>query len=425
MKNSLSKTISASLAAFLLAPTLAQAGRPPIKGLTKLLTQDVQSAVIKSSALNYNVKKGVEQAISKKVYNVDIARITLPEIHYQEGHNHGVFQCITNENIKVMDAGIVQVKTAPADGLVPLAGQDKTFTVSAGDKILVSPTLPFPMIVSAEKFEKLYTPLEGQKNMFALRKASLSPVDVRLFTRDWQPTPTPGYNHPPMYKKGDVLVSLDDGNLRLVMPREEFVTFFHANGDFADVSAKLFKKWGAQDTLKFLGIPTGKPAFYVEYPVRAKQNDSGDWIVTYADGEQAIFDNEIFAREYAPDYELGTGWYKPTGAPQQFIQIKQGLAIKTSWGETQFLRSGDRLNITNPENIYGINATEFEKAYKPVKEQKTTSNESSNTEAVQNNEPGRSEINAWTSLKAFMEVANQHRPYEPWDFKKESFIPDL
>lgn len=35
------------------------------------------------------------------------------------------------------------------------------------------------------------------------------------------------------------------------------------------------------------------------------------------------------------------------------------------------------------------------------------------------------ELNAFYSFEAFMEVANQHRPYEPSDFVKESFIPDL
>ena len=34
-------------------------------------------------------------------------------------------------------------------------------------------------------------------------------------------------------------------------------------------------------------------------------------------------------------------------------------------------------------------------------------------------------INAYESFEAFMRVVNRHRPYEPSDFKKESFTPDL
>jgi len=47
------------------------------------------------------------------------------------------------------------------------------------------------------------------------------------------------------------------------------------------------------------------------------------------------------------------------------------------------------------------------------------------TKTEKHEETKKSEINALRSLEAFMEVANQHRPYEPWDFKKESYIPDL
>ena len=35
------------------------------------------------------------------------------------------------------------------------------------------------------------------------------------------------------------------------------------------------------------------------------------------------------------------------------------------------------------------------------------------------------ELNAFYSFEAFMEVANQHRPYEPSDFVKEYYLPDF
>jgi len=34
-------------------------------------------------------------------------------------------------------------------------------------------------------------------------------------------------------------------------------------------------------------------------------------------------------------------------------------------------------------------------------------------------------INAFNSLEAFMSVANQHRPYEPSDFVKEYYLPNI
>ena len=47
------------------------------------------------------------------------------------------------------------------------------------------------------------------------------------------------------------------------------------------------------------------------------------------------------------------------------------------------------------------------------------------TKTENNEETKKSEINALRSLEAFMEVANQHRPYEPSDFVKEYFLPEL
>ena len=94
---------------------------------------------------------------------------------------------------------------------------------------------------------------------------------------------------------------------------------------------------------------------------------AGDWIVTNPGGEQYIVNAENFAKKYEAAMDLGNGWFKPKGKPQKFVKINQDLSIMASWGEKQFLRSGDYLNITNPSDIYGVAAKEFNDTYKSIR----------------------------------------------------------
>ena len=86
------------------------------------------------------------------------------------------------------------------------------------------------------------------------------------------------------------------------------------------------------------------------------------WVVTNPGGEEYIVPGEEFAKKYEPAEELGEGWYKPTGLPQTFVQIPYGIKLKVSWGE-QNLGPGSFLNITNPEDIYGVAKEAFEETY--------------------------------------------------------------
>ncbi|MBP5616216.1 MAG: hypothetical protein J6X06_00205 [Elusimicrobiaceae bacterium] len=92
----------------------------------------------------------------------------------------------------------------------------------------------------------------------------------------------------------------------------------------------------------------------------------GDWIVTNPGGEKYIVPGDKFAKKYEPASELGEGWYKPTGGNQQFVQINQDMQVLASWGETQFIKKGGFLNVTNPTDIYGVGEEEFHNTYKLV-----------------------------------------------------------
>ncbi len=95
----------------------------------------------------------------------------------------------------------------------------------------------------------------------------------------------------------------------------------------------------------------------------------GDWIVTNPGGEQYIVLNENFIKKYEPALELGEGWYKPVGGgvPQEFVQTKYDMKINASWGKEENLKKGGFLNITNKDDIYGVEEQAFYDTYSLVK----------------------------------------------------------
>lgn len=95
--------------------------------------------------------------------------------------------------------------------------------------------------------------------------------------------------------------------------------------------------------------------------------NAGDWIVTNPDGEQYIVQQAVFEKKYVAAPELGAGWFKPKGVPQKFVQINEDMTVRASWGEEQHLRKGAYLNISNPDDIYGVAEKEFHNTYGLVK----------------------------------------------------------
>ena len=57
------------------------------------------------------------------------------------------------------------------------------------------------------------------------------------------------------------------------------------------------------------------------------------------------------------------GIFKPKGGPQLFMQIQDNISIIASWGEEQNLEAGAFMNVTNPNDLYGIAYNEFQQTY--------------------------------------------------------------
>lgn len=105
--------------------------------------------------------------------------------------------------------------------------------------------------------------------------------------------------------------------------------------------------------------------------------DAGKWILTRADIETGqpvlddyshenswVTDEKTVHKKYDMDNISETGFVKPKGGEQYFIQIQEDIAVYVSWGENgslimQYLESGAYLNITDMEDVYGIAEEEF------------------------------------------------------------------
>ena len=59
--------------------------------------------------------------------------------------------------------------------------------------------------------------------------------------------------------------------------------------------------------------------------------------------------------------------YKPPGGPQTFVEIPDNI-ILNQWGEDMAIAAGCYINITNPDDMYGISQIDFEDTYKYIDE---------------------------------------------------------
>lgn len=85
------------------------------------------------------------------------------------------------------------------------------------------------------------------------------------------------------------------------------------------------------------------------------------WIVTNPAGEQYIIPDKTFRKKY--EMETPDGVFKPKGGVQWFTQVQEDISFKAPWGEQMNIKAGGYLNITNPDDIYGIQPEEFEQTY--------------------------------------------------------------
>lgn len=100
------------------------------------------------------------------------------------------------------------------------------------------------------------------------------------------------------------------------------------------------------------------------------------WIATKADEfgnpiidrnnhmNQWIIDDSTFNKKYELD-EKNPGIFKPKGGIQTFVEIPDNI-ILNQWGSDMKIEAGGYINITTPEDMYGISARDFEDTYKKV-----------------------------------------------------------
>ena len=101
--------------------------------------------------------------------------------------------------------------------------------------------------------------------------------------------------------------------------------------------------------------------------VTADENGNPGWIVTNPSGEKYIVPHAKFIKRY--ELQVGAdGKHAPTGAPIEAIQIHEDITVTASWGEEQNIKANGYLNISNLEDIYGIQEEEFKETYAPCDE---------------------------------------------------------
>lgn len=78
-----------------------------------------------------------------------------------------------------------------------------------------------------------------------------------------------------------------------------------------------------------------------------------------------IIPRETFDRKYTDAARVSgeEQLFRPAGVIQEFVQTDEDIAFRAPWGEAQRLQAGSYLNITDPENIYGIAYEEFMRTY--------------------------------------------------------------
>jgi len=107
-----------------------------------------------------------------------------------------------------------------------------------------------------------------------------------------------------------------------------------------------------------------------------KETNMPGWIATKADANgnividnnnhsnQWIIDDSTFKRRYEIDPENPT-LFRPTGGIQIFVQIPENITL-FQWGSDMQIAAGGYINITNPDDMYGISKRDFDDTYAVV-----------------------------------------------------------
>ena len=92
--------------------------------------------------------------------------------------------------------------------------------------------------------------------------------------------------------------------------------------------------------------------------------NEGDMVVTNPSGEQYIIEAKTFAKKYEIDPH-NPERYRPIGGLQEFMILKENVMFEAPWGEQMMIKKGGALNVTNMDDIYGIQQSEFLETYVP------------------------------------------------------------
>ena len=110
-----------------------------------------------------------------------------------------------------------------------------------------------------------------------------------------------------------------------------------------------------------------------------KQTNQPGWIATKVDAEgniiidefghknQWIIEDSTFVKKYEIDPENPT-LFKPKGGPQVFVEIQDNITLE-QWGSEMNVEKGGFINITNPDDMYGISKRDFDDTYQFVIEE--------------------------------------------------------
>ncbi len=101
--------------------------------------------------------------------------------------------------------------------------------------------------------------------------------------------------------------------------------------------------------------------------VKVDEHNNPDWVVTNPDGERYVMSYEKFRNRYQI-YDFKKGTYIPKKVICEFIQISDNISFVAPWGEQMHIKKGGYLNITNLDDIYGVQKEEFESTYKECDE---------------------------------------------------------
>lgn len=100
--------------------------------------------------------------------------------------------------------------------------------------------------------------------------------------------------------------------------------------------------------------------------VLTKLDENGEVVVDeFGHKNEWIVKHVTFAKKYELDETKTGGVFKPVGGPQVFVPIVMDVTLE-QWGSLMNIEAGGWLNITNPEDIYGISERDFEDTYRIV-----------------------------------------------------------